>query len=151
MATAILGMQWGDEGKGKITHLLARKASVVVRYSGGPNAGHTVIDRGVKFGTHQVPAGAFYPGTRCVLASGMVIDLAVLREEYETISAHLDNEIDLVISENAHLILPYHRTLEELEGSGAAIGTTRRGIGPAYRDKAARICIRAGDLLDPTR
>lgn len=151
MATAILGMQWGDEGKGKITHLLARKASVVVRYSGGPNAGHTVIDRGVKFGTHQVPAGAFYPGTRCVLASGMVIDLAVLREEYETISAHLDNEIDLVISENAHLILPYHRTLEELEGSGAAIGTTRRGIGPAYRDKAARIGIRAGDLLNPTR
>lgn len=151
MATVILGMQWGDEGKGKITHLLAREAAVVVRFSGGPNAGHTVIDRGVKFGTHQLPAGAFYPGVRCVLASGMVIDLTVLREEYETIAAHLNGKIELIISENAHLILPYHRTLEELEGSGASIGTTRRGIGPAYRDKAARVGIRAGDLLDPDR
>jgi adenylosuccinate synthase len=151
MSKAILGMQWGDEGKGKITHLLAREADMVVRFNGGPNAGHTVIDRGVKFGTHQVPAGAFYPKTKCVLASGMVIDLSVLRKEVEAIARHLGRDIPLIISENAHLILPYHRTLEELEGSGAAIGTTRRGIGPAYRDKAARIGIRAGDLLRPAR
>jgi adenylosuccinate synthase len=151
MAKAILGMQWGDEGKGKITHLLAREADMVVRFNGGPNAGHTVIDHGVEFGTHQIPAGAFYPGTCCVLASGMVIDLPILRDEIETITAHLKNSIELVISENAHLILPYHRILEGLEGSGARIGTTRRGIGPAYRDKAARVGIRAGDLLDPDR
>jgi len=151
MATAVLGMQWGDEGKGKITHLLAKDAKMVVRFNGGPNAGHTVIDRGVKFGTHQIPAGAFYPGVRSVLASGMVIDLAVLREEYETIAKHLGRRPELLIAENAHLILPYHRVLEDLEGSGKAIGTTRRGIGPAYRDRAARVGIRVIDLLDRTR
>ncbi|MEA1871157.1 MAG: adenylosuccinate synthase [Candidatus Bipolaricaulota bacterium] len=151
MSKAILGMQWGDEGKGKITHLLAREAAMVVRFNGGPNAGHTVIDHGVKFGTHQIPAGAFYPGVRSVLASGMVINLGVLREEYETIAEHLGREPELLIAENAHLILPYHRILEGLEGSGARIGTTRRGIGPAYRDKAARVGIRVGDLLDPDR
>lgn len=151
MATAVLGMQWGDEGKGKITHLLARDAAMVVRFNGGPNAGHTVIDRGVKFGTHQVPAGAFYPGTVSVLASGMVIDMRVLREEYDAISVHLGSRPEIIIAENAHLILPYHPLLEELEGSGKAIGTTRRGIGPAYRDRAARVGIRAGDLLAPDR
>ncbi|MCK4600311.1 adenylosuccinate synthase [Candidatus Bipolaricaulota bacterium] len=151
MATAVLGMQWGDEGKGKITHLLAKQADMVVRFNGGPNAGHTMIDRGVKFGTHQIPAGAFYSDTCCVLASGMVVDMWVLREEYEAISNHLGREPQLLISETAHLILPYHRILEELEGSGARIGTTRRGIGTAYRDKAARVGIRAGDLLHPQR
>lgn len=151
MATAVLGMQWGDEGKGKITHLLARDATMVVRFNGGPNAGHTVIDRGEKFGTHQVPAGAFYPGAVSVLASGMVIDVQVLREEYDAIAAHLGNSPTLLIAENAHLILSYHRLLEEVEGSGKAIGTTRRGIGPAYRDRAARVGIRAGDLLAPNR
>jgi len=151
MATAVLGMQWGDEGKGKITHLLAKDAKMVVRFNGGPNAGHTVIDRGVKFGTHQIPAGAFYPGVISVLATGMVIDLAVLREEYETIVKHLGRRPELLIAENAHLILPYHRLLEDLEGSGKAIGTTRRGIGPAYRDRVARVGIRAIDLLDRVR
>jgi len=149
MATAILGLQWGDEGKGKITHLLAREADMVVRFNGGPNAGHTVIDRGTKFGTHLIPAGAFYPGTVNVLASGMVIDLKVLREEMEMITDHIGRKPDLVIAENAHLILPYHRLLEELEGSGAHFGTTRRGIAPSYRDKAAKVGIRAGDLLRP--
>jgi len=149
MATAVLGMHWGDEGKGKIVHLLARDADIVVRFSGGANAGHTLIDRGVKFGTHLIPAGAFYPGTASVLASGMVIDLSVLREEFEAISKHLGSPPRLLIAENAHLVLPYHRLLEELEGSGKAIGTTGRGIGPAYRDKAARNGIRAGDLLEP--
>ncbi len=149
MATAVLGLQWGDEGKGKITHLLAREADMVVRFNGGPNAGHTVIDRGVKFGTHLVPAGVFYPDTVNVLAGGMVIDLAVLREEVETVAAHVGHVPELLIAENAHLILSYHRLLEELEGSGAHFGTTRRGIAPAYRDKAAKIGVRAGDLLCP--
>jgi adenylosuccinate synthase len=151
MATAVLGLQWGDEGKGKITHLLARDADVVVRFNGGPNAGHTVIDRGVKFGTHLVPAGVFHRGTVNVLAGGMVIDLEVLREEVEAIAAHVGSAPELLIAENAHLILPYHRLLEELEGSGAHFGTTRRGIAPAYRDKAAKVGIRAGDLLRPER
>jgi len=124
---------------------------MVVRFNGGPNAGHTVIDRGVKFGTHQIPAGAFYPGVTSVLATGMVIDLAVLREEYETIVKHLGRRPELLIAENAHLILPYHRLLEDLEGSGKAIGTTRRGIGPAYGDRVARVGIRAIDLLDRVR
>ncbi|HHE51580.1 MAG TPA: adenylosuccinate synthase, partial [Candidatus Acetothermia bacterium] len=120
MATAVLGMQWGDEGKGKITHLLAKDAAMVVRFNGGPNAGHTVIDRGVKFGTHQIPAGVFYSGVKSVLATGMVIDLFVLREEYDGIVEHLGREPELIIAENAHLIMPYHRILEDLEGSGSA-------------------------------
>ena len=151
MATAILGLQWGDEGKGKITHLLAQDADMVVRFNGGPNAGHTVIDRGVKFGTHLVPAGVFYDGTLNVLAGGVVVDLDVLRAELEEISAHIGGSPDLLIAENAHLILPYHRLLEEIEGSGAHFGTTRRGIAPTYRDKAAKVGIRAGDLLRPDR
>lgn len=149
MATAILGLQWGDEGKGKITHLLAKDADMVVRFNGGPNAGHTVIDRGVKFGTHLIPAGAFYPETISVLASGMVIDFGVLREECDMVSQHLGWQPRLLIAENAHVIMPFHRTLEELEGSGKHFGTTRRGIAPAYRDKAAKLGIRAGDLLHP--
>jgi adenylosuccinate synthase len=149
MATAVLGLQWGDEGKGKITHLLAREADMVVRFNGGPNAGHTVIDRGVKFGTHLVPAGVFYPDTVNVLAGGMVIDLGILREEVDLIAAHTGRAPNLLIAENAHLILSYHRLLEELEGSGARFGTTRRGIAPTYRDKAAKIGVRAGDLLRP--
>jgi len=149
MATAILGLQWGDEGKGKLTHLLAKDAEYVVRFNGGPNAGHTVIDRGVKFGTHLIPAGAFYEGTVSILSSGMVIDMEVLREEWELLSEHLGWRPKLVIAENAHLIFPYHRMLEEIEGTGKHFGTTRRGIAPTYRDKAAKIGIRAGDLLHP--
>jgi len=149
MSTAVLGLQWGDEGKGKITHLLARDADVVVRFNGGPNAGHTVIDRGVKFGTHLIPAGAFHPGTLSILAGGMVVDLEVLAGEISQIADHIGRVPDLMVAENSHLILPYHRLLEELEGSGAHFGTTRRGIAPAYRDKAAKVGIRAGDLLRP--
>ena len=149
MATAILGLQWGDEGKGKITHLLAKDADMVVRFNGGPNAGHTVIDRGVKFGTHLIPAGAFYPDTTSVLSSGMVVDLKILREEWEMVSQHLGWQPRLLIAENAHVIMPYHRELEELEGSGKHFGTTRRGIAPTYRDKAAKLGIRVGDLLAP--
>ncbi len=149
MATAVLGLQWGDEGKGKITHLLARDADMVVRFNGGANAGHTVIDRGVKFGTHLIPAGAFYPNTTSVLSSGMVIDLRVLREEWDVVSQHLGWQPQLLIAENAHVTMPYHRELEEREGSGRHFGTTRRGIAPTYRDKAAKLGIRVGDLLYP--
>ena len=149
MATAVLGLQWGDEGKGKITHLLANGADMVVRFNGGPNAGHTVIDRGVKFGTHLIPAGAFYADTVSVLAGGTVVDMAVLREEWDAVSNHLGWEPRLRIAENAHLIFPYHRLVEELEGSGSHFGTTRRGIAPAYRDKASKLGLRAGDLLRP--
>jgi len=149
MATAVLGLQWGDEGKGKITHMLAKDASMVVRFNGGPNAGHTVIDRGVKFGTHLIPAGAFYPDTTSVLTSGMVIDLRILREEWDMLSEHLGWKPKLLIAENAHVIMSYHRDLEELEGSGKHFGTTRRGIAPTYRDKAGKVGIRVGDLLHP--
>ncbi len=151
MATAVLGLQWGDEGKGKITHLLARSASMVVRFNGGPNAGHTVIDRGVKFGTHLLPAGAFYPGVCSVIGGGVVIDLDVLRREHDEVARHIRATPRLLLAENAHLILPYHRTLEELEGSGSRFGTTRRGISPAYRDKVAHVGVRVGDLLGPRR
>jgi len=149
MSIAVLGLQWGDEGKGKMTHVLAETADVVVRFNGGPNAGHTVIDRGVKFGTHLIPAGAFYPEALSVLAGGMVVDLGVLRQEFDEITAHLGEAPKLLIADNAHLILPYHRLLEELEGSGAHFGTTRRGISPCYRDKVAHVGVRAGDLLRP--
>ncbi len=156
MATAVLGLQWGDEGKGKITHLLARSASMVVRFNGGPNAGHTVIDRGVKFGTHLLPAGVFYDGVTSVIGGGVVIDFDVLRQEYDEVARHVMAERHgrapkLLLAENAHLILPYHRILEELEGSGSRFGTTRRGISPAYRDKAAHVGVRVGDLLEPRR
>jgi adenylosuccinate synthase len=151
MATAVLGLQWGDEGKGKITHLLARSASMVVRFNGGPNAGHTVIDRGVKFGTHLLPAGVFYSGVTSVLAGGVVIDLDVMTREYEEVARHVGRGPVLLLAENAHLILPYHRILEELEGSGSRFGTTRRGISPAYRDKVAHVGVRVGDLLEPGR
>ncbi|MEW5826479.1 MAG: adenylosuccinate synthase [Candidatus Bipolaricaulota bacterium] len=149
MNTAVVGLQWGDEGKGKITHLLARGAKYVVRFNGGPNAGHTVVDRGVRLATHLLPAGVFFPGCTAVLAGGMVIDFEALREEYDAIRRHLGEPPRLAIAENAHLILPYHRVMEEIEGSGAHFGTTRRGIAPAYRDKAAHVGVRAGDLAAP--
>jgi adenylosuccinate synthase len=151
MSTAVLGLQWGDEGKGKITHLLARDADMVVRFNGGPNAGHTLIDRGVKFGTHLIPAGAFYRGVTSVLAGGMVVDVELLTQEISAVGEHLGEVPQVLLAENAHLILPYHRVLEELEGSGARFGTTRRGIAPAYRDKVAHVGVRAGDLLQPER
>ncbi|MEN6369343.1 MAG: adenylosuccinate synthase [Thermotogota bacterium] len=149
MSTAVLGLQWGDEGKGKITHLLASEADMVVRFNGGPNAGHTLIDRGIKFGTHLIPAGAFYPGVTSVLAAGMVVDIELLSKEIRAVADHVGERPRVLLAENAHLILPYHRTLEELEGSGARFGTTRRGIAPAYRDKVAHVGVRAGDLLVP--
>jgi adenylosuccinate synthase len=150
-ATAVLGMQWGDEGKGKITHLLAADAQMVVRHNGGANAGHSIIHDGRRYGTHLLPAGAFYRGTRCVLAAGMVVDLEALTEEIGVLREALGWEPPLLLAENAHLILPYHRAVEALEGSASRLGTTRRGIGPAYRDKASRSGVRFADLRSRER
>ncbi|HYN88351.1 MAG TPA: adenylosuccinate synthase, partial [Ardenticatenaceae bacterium] len=150
--TAIVGAQWGDEGKGKITHMLAADADVVVRYSGGPNAGHTVIHAGRTFKLHQVPSGLLYPGVRCFMGNGMVVDPIELIGEMDGVRALGVDLGGLTLSGNAHLILPYHRRLDrELEGArgSQAIGTTGRGIGPAYTDKVARRGVRAQDLLLP--
>lgn len=148
--TAIVGAQWGDEGKGKITHLLAGESDVVVRYSGGPNAGHTVVHDGTTFKLHQIPSGVLYPHVQALMGNGMVIDPDELLQEMQTLS---DAGVDLsrlTLSGNAHLIFPYHRMLDQGAESARgdkAIGTTGRGIGPTYTDKAARRGIRAQDLL----
>lgn len=150
----VVGTQWGDEGKGKIVDLLTGEVDLVVRYGGGNNAGHTLVVDGRKVVLHLIPSGILHPGKRAVLGNGMVIDPEALVEEIEqlgTMGIHVD-ERTLFISNRAQLILPYHRVLDGLrEGTGGALGTTRRGVGPAYEDKAARRGIRAGDLLRPRR
>jgi adenylosuccinate synthase len=148
---AVVGAQWGDEGKGKIVDLLAEKAHIVMRFSGGNNAGHTVINSYGEFKMHLIPAGVFHKGVTCVIGNGVVIDPAALLEEVEELRKR-NVEVDkLFISDRAHLIMPYHFILDGLEEESrgsSAIGTTRRGIGPAYMDKVGRIGIRTGDLLD---
>jgi adenylosuccinate synthase len=150
-ATVIVGAQWGDEGKGKIVDLLAQDSDVVCRYQGGPNAGHTIIVDGETFKIRQVPSGII-SGKTCVIGAGCVVDPEVLLTELDELEARgLDPSV-VVVSGNAHLIMPWHvaidraseRRLGELQ-----IGTTRRGIGPAYADKASRIGIRVQDVLDP--
>ncbi|MEJ2010614.1 MAG: adenylosuccinate synthase [Anaerolineales bacterium] len=146
----ILGAQWGDEGKGRITDALARQAQIVARFSGGDNAGHTLTVGSTRLKLHLVPSGILHPAAHCVLASGMVINPATLIEELDLLSAHgLDTgPARISISPAAHLITPAHRLLDGAEERlrGAPIGTTGRGIGPAYTDKAARRGIRAGEL-----
>jgi adenylosuccinate synthase len=149
--TVVVGAQWGDEGKGKIVDALAAGADIVARYQGGPNAGHSVIRNGATIVLHVVPSGVLHPGKRCLIGNGVVVNLAALREEVERLEA-LGLEVGgrLGISPAAHLILPYHRAVEAAAESGAgAIGTTGRGIGFAYRDKAARTGLRVADLDDP--
>jgi adenylosuccinate synthase len=146
----IVGGQWGDEGKGKIIDLLAEKAKIVARFSGGDNAGHTVINPCGEFRLHLVPSGIFYPQVNCIISNGVAINPAVLLEEIDNLRNHRVDTSRLFISDRAHLIMPYHTlfdTLEEERRSKGAIGTTRRGIGPAFADKVARWGIRAGDLL----
>ena len=148
---AVIGAQWGDEGKGKIVDLLAEKANMVVRFSGGSNAGHTVVNPDGEFKMHLIPSGIFHREVTCIIGNGVVIDPAVLLEEIEELKRH-DVAVDrLFVSDRAQLIMPYHLLLDALEeesrGSGA-LGTTRRGIGPAYMDKAGRLGIRTGDLLE---
>jgi len=149
--TIVVGGYFGDEGKGKIVDLLAEKANMVVRFSGGSNAGHTVVNPYGEFRMHLIPSGIFHREVTCIIGNGVVIDPAVLLEEIEELKGH-DVAVDrLFVSDRAHLIMPYHLLLDGLEeearGSGA-LGTTRRGIGPAYMDKAGRLGIRTGDLLE---
>ena len=148
---AVVGAQWGDEGKGKIVDLLAEKAKMVVRFSGGDNAGHTVINSHGKFGLHLVPSGIFYPGVTCIIGNGVVINPKVLFGELDLLHQSGINTSRLCISDRAHLIMPYHTLLDGLEEEsrgGQAIGTTRKGIGPAFADKTARLGIRVGDLQE---
>ncbi len=151
----IVGTQWGDEGKGKIVDLLARTAQLVVRFQGGPNAGHTVCSPRGRFTFHQVPSGILYARTRCVIGLGCVLDPFRLNEELSEIEKQgIRVGKRLFIDRRTHLILPYHRVLDRLQEEQLAdhrIGTTGRGIGPAYGDKYARIGIRAGDLLNEDR
>ncbi len=150
-ALAVIGAQWGDEGKGKVVDLLAEKAKVVVRFSGGDNAGHTVVNPFGKFALQLVPCGIFYPETTCIIGNGVVVNPAVLIKEIELLNQRGVTTNNLVISDRANLIMPYHILfdgLEEESRGGKAIGTTRKGIGPAFADKVARLGIRAGDLLD---
>lgn len=147
----MIGAQWGDEGKGKVVDMLAEKADVVVRFSGGDNAGHTIVNPLGKFVLRLVPSGIFHPKTVCIIGNGVVINPAVLIEEINMLSQCSVSTDNLVISDRANLIMPYHLVLEGLEEEARgskAIGTTRRGIGPAFADKTARLGIRTGDLLD---
>ncbi|MGD0354202.1 MAG: adenylosuccinate synthase [Dehalococcoidia bacterium] len=149
---AVIGAQWGDEGKGKIVDLLAEKADAVVRFSGGDNAGHTVINPKGEFKLHIVPSGIFYPRAACIIGNGVVINPGVLLQELDELKARDVNVDNLHISDRAHLIMPWHILLDGLEeekrGQGA-IGTTKKGIGPAFADKTARRGIRTCDMLDP--
>ena len=149
--TAIIGAQWGDEGKGKIVDLLATSAKAVARFSGGDNAGHTVINPYGEFKLHIVPSGIFHTGVICVIGNGVAINPVILLEEIENLQKHGVDTSHLFISNRAHLIMPYHTLLDGLEeerrGKGA-IGTTRKGIGPVFADKIARLGIRTCDLLN---
>jgi adenylosuccinate synthase len=147
----IVGAQWGDEGKGKLTDLLAERADAVVRFQGGNNAGHTIIRDGEEFRFHLIPSGILYPGKTCMVGNGVVIDPGVLIGELEELKRRRVAVSGLRISANAHLIMPYHVLLDtagEAKLGKLSIGTTRRGIGPCYADKAARLGIRVQDLLD---
>jgi adenylosuccinate synthase len=153
MNLAVLGAQWGDEGKGKIVDLLTPHFSIVARYQGGHNAGHTVYVEGAKFILRLIPSGILHPGVTCVIGNGVVIDpQALFAEVDELMRAGIDVGARVIISDKAHLILPYHRDLDllsEARRGERKIGTTSRGIGPAYEDKIARRGIRVGDLADP--
>jgi len=153
MNLVVLGAQWGDEGKGKIVDLLTPHFSIVGRYQGGHNAGHTVYVNGTKFILRLIPSGILHPGVTCVIGNGVVIDPAALFSEVDELTRNgIDVGERILISEKAHLILPYHRDLDllsEARRGERKIGTTSRGIGPAYEDKIARRGIRVGDLADP--
>ncbi|MFM9053917.1 MAG: adenylosuccinate synthetase, partial [Solirubrobacterales bacterium] len=142
---AIVGTQWGDEGKGKITDLLAADASAIVRFQGGNNAGHTIVHDGETYKFHLIPSGILHEDKLCVIGNGVVIDPGVLLDEIEGLRKVGVSASNLRISSNAHLIMPYHvllDTADELKLGKLSIGTTRRGIGPAYADKALRLGVR---------
>jgi adenylosuccinate synthase len=149
-SVVVVGAQWGDEGKGKVVDLLTRYADLVVRFQGGNNAGHTIILKGEKFVFHLIPSGILYKNKRCMIGNGVVLDPAVLIDEIDTIKkkGYLKNDSQLMISEETHVILPYHRRIDAAREKIFKIGTTGRGIGPAYEDKVARCGIRVVDLMD---
>jgi adenylosuccinate synthase len=153
MNLAVLGAQWGDEGKGKIVDLLTPHFSIVARYQGGHNAGHTVYVNGTKFILRLIPSGILHPGVMCVIGNGVVVDPQALFAEVDELTKNgIDVDGRIVVSDKAHLILQYHRDLDllsEARRGERKIGTTSRGIGPAYEDKIARRGIRVGDLADP--
>jgi len=151
-ATVVIGGQWGDEGKGRIVDLLARDASVIARYSAGNNAGHTIINHLGLFALHIVPAGIFYPDKTCIVGNGVAVDPQVLLEEIDTLEGRGVSTERLLISDRAHVVMPYHPIIDQLDEKlrgAAAVGTTGRGIGPCFADKVARLGIRMGDLADP--
>jgi adenylosuccinate synthase len=148
---AVLGAQWGDEGKGKVVDTLAQQATMVVRFSGGDNAGHSVVNPHGEFKLHLIPSGIFNRGVACIIGNGVVINPKVLLGEIDNLNQRGVDTGNLFISDRAHLIMPYHLLLDGLEEQargGKAIGTTLKGVGPAFTDKTARLGIRAGDLLD---
>lgn len=147
---AVLGTQWGDEGKGKIVHFLSQEAAMAVRFNGGTNAGHTVVKEGKKFQLHLIPSGTLEPGCAGVLGNGMAIDPFALAKEIKELKEAKVNP-NIFVSQGAHLILPYHPILEKLAGATDEIGTTGKGIGPCYKDKADRSGIKAADLQEPDR
>src|SRR3954447_10231160 len=147
----IVGAQWGDEGKGKVTDLMAERADLVIRFQGGNNAGHTIVRDDTVWKFHLIPSGILYPGKKCVIGNGVVIDPKVLTDEIDELRSRGVDLSGLRVSANAHMIMPYHLLLDtagETRLGRNQIGTTRRGIGPCYSDKAARLGIRVQDLLD---
>ena len=146
----IVGAQWGDEGKGKIVDVLTLKADLVARYQGGNNAGHTVVIDNEKYVLHLIPSGILHTGTKCAIGNGVVIDPPALLGEIDELRArNIDIDNNLCISQNAHIIMPYHLAIEREQEKSKKIGTTGRGIGPSYTDKIARNGIRVIDLLRP--
>ena len=148
---AIVGAQWGDEGKGRVVDMLAQQAKMVVRFSGGDNAGHSVVNPHGEFKLHLIPSGIFDPGVACIIANGVAINPRVLIGEIDRLNERGVDTSHLFISDRAHLIMPYHLLLDGMEEKargGKALGTTLKGVGPAFTDKAARLGVRAGDLLD---
>ncbi len=152
--TAVVGAQWGDEGKGKITDYLAQKADVVIRFQGGSNAGHTVVNEHGTFKLHLVPSGIFNPDALCILGPGMVVELPFLLEELDMLEARGISTANLRVSDRAHLVLPYHIALDRLderERGRQKLGTTGRGVGPAYSDKVGRHGIQVSEVRDEKR
>ena len=149
-SVVIVGAQWGDEGKGKIVDLLTQYADLVVRFQGGNNAGHTIVLKGEKFVVHLIPSGILYEDKKCIIGNGVVLDPAVLIQEIDEIKkrGYFKDDSQFMISEETHLILPYHRRVDVAREKTFKIGTTGRGIGPAYEDKVARCGIRVVDLID---
>ncbi len=152
--TVLVGAQWGDEGKGKIIDVLAEEADWVVRFQGGNNAGHTVEIGAERYVLHLIPSGILHPGKKCIIGNGVVVDPLALLAEIDGVEARgIETKGRLFVSDRAHLVFPYHKMIDESREqrskTGDKIGTTKRGIGPTYGDKAARVGLRAGDLLEP--